>query len=206
MVVLIMVLPVLVLSSCSPKTGGGDNDGIKGSEIAVNYSITDEDFARIKTDFADGRFGYLALLAGSGEYESVTGAFYDVCMITSFIDDSPVARMDALEAVTLNARVSEWAIQFDSYENWGFADFRVITVPAVYVSHFYDEKYEGILVLHGTCEDESGSFDFEIVTRPWGQKWDDIAENNPEFLPQCYKDWYLPLLDSGCTMEELLAR
>ena len=45
-----------------------------------------------------------------------------------------------------------------------------------------------------------GSFDYELVLRPWGALWDDVPAEDLKAKPYFYEDWYLPLVEAGAAM------
>ena len=46
----------------------------------------------------------------------------------------------------------------------------------------------------------SGGFSYEMYLRPWGSLWPDEEDR----LPYYYEDWYLPLIESGEEMPDVL--
>ena len=65
-------------------------------------------------------------------------------------------------------------------------------------------QYDNMLFVQGGYfEDENGSFRYNILLRPWGQLWDDVAQTDPYSLPAGYNEWYLPLIDGGSEMPRL---
>ena len=46
-----------------------------------------------------------------------------------------------------------------------------------------------------------GGFSYEIFLRPWGSKW---PEDDEDKLPYYYKDWYLPLIEAGKDMPDVI--
>lgn len=61
--------------------------------------------------------------------------------------------------------------------------------------------YENMLCVNGAhYESDEGSFDYTIVLRPWGMRWDDVAENAPELLPYFYSNWYIPSIEAGMSI------
>ena len=54
------------------------------------------------------------------------------------------------------------------------------------------------ILFSGTYSDESGSFRFTVIMRPWGQRWEDMGQNIPDY----YTSWYLPLIEAGKPMPE----
>ncbi|WP_130838142.1 DUF5067 domain-containing protein [Lachnoclostridium sp. Marseille-P6806] len=69
----------------------------------------------------------------------------------------------------------------------------------------YFSKWDHIIDIEGHYDDPAGdgSFDYEIVLRPWGMRWDDVMEDEPNNLPYYYEDWYLPLIEDGGEMPEV---
>ena len=59
-----------------------------------------------------------------------------------------------------------------------------------------------LVIDNGHYESEEGSFDYQIVLRPWGTVWDDVESTAPELLPYFYKDWYLRAIDAGEDMPD----
>jgi len=64
------------------------------------------------------------------------------------------------------------------------------------------QSYDELLSIKGKYTDAEGSFDYELVLRPWGISWDDIAEENSDMLPYYYEKWYLPLAEAGEAMPD----
>lgn len=69
----------------------------------------------------------------------------------------------------------------------------------------YFSKWDHMIDIEGHYDDPAGdgSFDYEIVLRPWGMRWDDVMEDEPNNLPYYYEDWYLPLIEDGEEMPEV---
>jgi len=62
--------------------------------------------------------------------------------------------------------------------------------------------YDGAMLLTGSYSDSDGTFDFTVLLRPWGEKWDDVDEDD---VPYYYEDWYLPLIESGAPIPDEFA-
>lgn len=50
---------------------------------------------------------------------------------------------------------------------------------------------------------KTGSFDYSIFLRPWGQKWEDAEDDE---LPYYYESWYLPLIEEGKEMPDEIGK
>jgi hypothetical protein len=61
-----------------------------------------------------------------------------------------------------------------------------------------------MICIDGTYEDpeNEGSFAYKIYLRPWGMDWDDLAAADEEMLPDSYKTWYLPAIQTGEDMQD----
>lgn len=63
--------------------------------------------------------------------------------------------------------------------------------------------FDSILAVeNGRYEGENGSFDYNILLRPWGRTWEDVEASQPQLVPYFYYDWYLPMLANGETMPD----
>lgn len=58
---------------------------------------------------------------------------------------------------------------------------------------------ENMLVISAGGENNTGSFYYTAYLRPWGQDWEDVQEK-----PYHYEDWYLPMVEAGQPMPEML--
>ena len=56
-----------------------------------------------------------------------------------------------------------------------------------------------MLYFDGEYVDEENDIWFYFYLRKWGTSWDDVEAVYPEDVPYYYYDWYLPLIESGCT-------
>ena len=67
--------------------------------------------------------------------------------------------------------------------------------------------YEHLILIEGTYtdpEDSFSHFDYHIYLRPWGLDWADIEEEQPDGLPTYYYDWYLPAIQAGAAMPDVI--
>ena len=62
-----------------------------------------------------------------------------------------------------------------------------------------DTDYEEVLLISGRYEKNGEKYDYFFYLRPWGRDWADIAEADPDLLPEYYADWYLPMIEEGVT-------
>ena len=73
-------------------------------------------------------------------------------------------------------------------------------------------SYGNVIVISGRYYAEAGNsndwIDYYIFLRPWGTRWDDIANGDmsdeiyTDMMPIHYSEWYLPLIDAGKPMPD----
>ena len=57
--------------------------------------------------------------------------------------------------------------------------------------------FENMLIIDGSYDDDNGNvYYYKMIIRPWGQLWDDVAE---ESRPWSYENWYKPMIEDGVT-------
>lgn len=64
--------------------------------------------------------------------------------------------------------------------------------------------YDNLICIDGWYENADGSFHYAMYLRPWGTLWDDISADSPDNLPYYYESWYLPLIEAGKSMPDML--
>lgn len=67
-------------------------------------------------------------------------------------------------------------------------------------------QYDHMICIDGTYEDpeNDGGFDYKICLRPWGMDWEDVAADDAEMLPYYYASWYLPAIQAGEAMPDVI--
>ena len=161
-------------------------------------------------------YGWWTMTGCSGAYESMSGQWWDACAVidigsdytgTVTIWDEDYSRADPMlqASVTLNsAGVGEHGTVMS--ESGYFANLPLehadwIIDPAIN-SRFPD--VENMICIEGWYEDGDDEFYYEVYLRPWGQLWDDFAADYPDDIPYYYDDWYLPLVESGRSMPDVV--
>lgn len=67
--------------------------------------------------------------------------------------------------------------------------------------------FEHMVIIEGTYTDPidaSSYFDYTIMIKPWGMDWADVEEEHPNSLPDSYHDWYLPAIQYGEEMPDVI--
>jgi len=161
-------------------------------------------------------YGWWTMTGCSGAYESMSGQWWDACAVidigsdytgTVTIWDEDYSRADPMlqASVTLNsAGVGEHGTVMSEsgyFTNLPLEHADWIIDPAIN-SRFPD--VENMICIEGWYEDGDDEFYYEVYLRPWGQLWDDFAADYPDDIPYYYDDWYLPLVESGSPMPDVV--
>ena len=161
-------------------------------------------------------YGWWTMTGCSGAYESMSGQWWDACAVidigsdytgTVTIWDEDYSRADPMlqASVTLNsAGVGEHGTVMSEsgyFTNLPLEHADWIIDPAIN-SRFPD--VENMICIEGWYEDGDDEFYYEVYLRPWGQLWDDFAADYPDDIPYYYDDWYLPLVESGSSMPDVV--
>ena len=161
-------------------------------------------------------YGWWTMTGCSGAYESMAGRWWDACAVidigsdytgTVTIWDEDYSRADPMlqASVTLNsAGVGEHGTVMSEsgyFTNLPLEHADWIIDPAIN-SRFPD--VENMICIEGWYEDGEDEFYYEVYLRPWGQLWDDFAADYPDDIPYYYDDWYLPLVESGSSMPDVV--
>ena len=161
-------------------------------------------------------YGWWTMTGCSGAYESMSGQWWDACAVidigsdytgTVTIWDEDYSRADPMlqASVTLNsAGVGEHGTVMSEsgyFTNLPLEHADWIIDPAIN-GRFPD--VENMICIEGWYEDGDDEFYYEVYLRPWGQLWDDFAADYPDDIPYYYDDWYLPLVESGSAMPDVV--
>ena len=161
-------------------------------------------------------YGWWTMTGCSGAYESMSGQWWDACAVidigsdytgTVTIWDEDYSRADPMlqASVTLNrAGVGEHGTVMSEsgyFTNLPLEHADWIVDPAIN-SRFPD--VENMICIEGWYEDGDDEFYYEVYLRPWGQLWDDFAADYPDDVPYYYDDWYLPLVEFGRSMPDVV--
>ena len=161
-------------------------------------------------------YGWWTMTGCSGAYESMSGQWWDACAVIDIgsdytgsvtIWDEDYSRADPMlqASVTLNsAGVGEHGTVMSEsgyFTNLPLEHADWIVDPAIN-SRFPD--VENMICIEGWYEDGEDEFYYEVYLRPWGQLWDDFAADYPDDVPYYYDDWYLPLVEAGSAMPDVV--
>lgn len=154
-------------------------------------------------------FGWWYMTDGTGAYAEYSDTVWDAC-----------ARIEAYE--TMQGLMELWDSDGSSDNliaaiDLGFAnpddtDYGVMSCEGgQFLSMMLESgdwfvdpsqlAYDNIFDFSGEYVDEYGTFSYRVLLRPWGIMWDDLDEG---YYPDCYEDWYLPLVRSGAAMPDTI--
>lgn len=145
-------------------------------------------------------YGWWKMSSASGDWKHMDGYWWDCCAeLVSREDaqllsiwDEDIGKSAGLAGIRLvpgSAAEAESMFMLDaeSLENFSY---KLSSDDFGQLMHI-NGKYRSVT--------HKGGFSFEMILRPWGSRWD-----ASEYLPYYYKDWYLPLIEAGSDMPEII--
>lgn len=161
-------------------------------------------------------YGWWTIKSGTGDYEEYGGYWWDACAMVTI--GQPVEDSSYSATMTIwdtdGSRTSDFIAQLDAtISPYGVGEHGTLFSES---GCFLDDvlehadwivdpaltDFEDLMSIDGEYEGEEGSYSYQIVLRPWGVMWDDMAE---ESLPYSYDYWYLPWVNSGASMPDRLS-
>lgn len=154
-------------------------------------------------------YGWWTLTGGDGEYEELSNEWWDCCVYIDIGSD-------------YTGQIEIWDEDYTREEGLCIADVSLSELGTGEHGTVYSEggmfwncelahadwivdpglvDYENMVWLDGWYEDSYGSFKYDFYIRPWGVLWDDVDE---EALPYLYESWYLPLVEAGALMPDVV--
>ena len=166
-------------------------------------------------DYWNGQwYGWWVIREGTGMYADLAGQRWDLAAEIAY--DAQTTRADITlwdKDTSRSSPIGEVSVLIDPM----FGDFEFGTAGGRGGYFFLDTisagdwfcdpstaPYDNLIVFDGEYADIANSFSYSVYLRPWGQRWDDIEADDPDDLPAHYDDWYLPLIDAGASMPEVL--
>lgn len=164
-------------------------------------------------DFWTGEwYGWWIITGADGGYESSNNKWWDCCAQISIGADYTGSVLIWDEDLPKDNALSEASVTLSSA---GTGEYGTLTSEGGYflrseLAHadwIVDPgimDYDDLISIDGWYEDDNGSFHYSMYLRPWGTLWDDVAADNPDDLPYSYESWYLPLIEAGKSMPDML--
>ena len=150
-------------------------------------------------------YGWWIMNGCSGAYESMEGAWTDLCgvidigedyMGTITLWDEDYSQEDPMvtAAVSLNkAGTGDYGTVYS--EGGWFTDVQLEHADWIVDPGLVD--HENMIWIDGYYENGDDEYHYDIYLRPWGTYWDDVDEDD---RPYFYNDWYLPMIEAKKAM------
>lgn len=159
-------------------------------------------------------YGWTSYSNGTNDYSSLDG-FYMDCMARIEIDENGDGGLILWDEATSvdNPRAGVYV----SVSDGGFPQGRLKSMEGLFsdgdvgnADWLVDPDglgYENLICIEGSYKDPEDFFsgyDYKIYLRPWGLNWADIEADQPDNLPTYYYDWYLPAIQAGAAMPDVI--
>ena len=165
-----------------------------------------------------GWYGWWVVESGTGDYAGSEGSWWDACArielgedgrgTLTLWDDSceagqsiAEARVQAQTDLTTSGRLVSTDGSFLDCPLTG-ADTWYIDAAAPDFMPYHDMIC--ICGVYTDPEDGGNTFVYTIYLRPWGMDWEDVRADDESLLPYYYDDWYLPLIEAGSSMPDVI--
>ena len=185
---------MLLLAGC----GKGDPDTVK-TVVVENGSIDRTAAKTAVTDLSGDWYGWWRMYSTSGDWAHMYGYWWDCCAEIKdgciLLWDEDLPKDNFLAKAELSTRGGDIRCLSGSFldrklksGSWDITLSEDGCGTLMTVSGEYDAVGDG-------------GFSYEIYLRPWGSKW---PEDDKYKLPYYYKDWYLPLIEAGKDMPDVI--
>ena len=196
-------------SSLKRETPSADTTG---SEPTVDSTLTSDPVENgdALLDWWNGEwYGWWKMSGCYGDYESMEGSWWDVCgdidISTDYTGTITLWDEDYTRSEPMaSAEVSLSEIGTGTYGTVTSEGGWFTNVPLEHADWIVDPgllDYDDMIWISGDYEDGDDEFHYDIYLRPWGLYWDDMEEDG---YPYSYTDWYLPLIDAGMSMPDVI--
>ncbi|MGN0167643.1 MAG: DUF5067 domain-containing protein [Acetatifactor sp.] len=192
--------------------------GAAGASMVSGGLETEDDETEAQTPFQEywngDWYGFTSYSNGTNDYTSLDG-FYIDCMAKIEIDENGEGGLILWDEAT---SVDEpRAGVYVSVSDGGFEQGRLKSVEGLFSDGDVGDAdwlvdpdglgYENLICIEGSYKDPDDFFsgyDYKIYLRPWGLDWTDIETDQPANLPDHYYDWYLPAIEAGSDMPDVI--
>jgi len=148
-------------------------------------------------------YGWWKMVNTSGDWAQMDGYWWDCCAEAA--EDGPTVRLllwdEDLPKETLLAVLSIRSGNDGALNCTGGELLSAVMEKDGCTIELRQDGGEKFLTITGHYDAtvKTGSFDYSIYLRPWGQRWEDAEDDE---LPYYYESWYLPLIEDGKEMPD----
>lgn len=185
-----------------------------GSLKPVDGNGTEAELTAYQQYWNGDWYGWISYSNGTNDYSSLDGFYLD-CMARIEIDENGEGALILWDEATsvdnpragVTVCISDGGFEqgrLKSEDGW-FSDGDIGN--ADWLVDPDSLGYENLICIEGSYKDPEDFFsgyDYTIYLRPWGLDWADIEEDQPSGLPEHYYDWYLPNIQTGAEMPEVI--
>ena len=185
---------VLLLAGC----GKDDSDKVK-TVVVENDRISRAEAKTAVTDLSGDWYGWWRMYSTSGDWAHMYGYWWDCC---AEIEDGSMLLWD--EDLPKDNFLAEAELSIHGKDirctGGSFLDRKLKSGSWDII--LSEDDCGTLMTISGKYDAVGkGSFSYKIYLRPWGSKW---PEDDEDKLPYYYKEWYLPLIEAGRDMPDII--
>ena len=188
------VLLMLALAGC----GQGGSDKVK-TVIVESGRVSRAEVKTAATDISGDWYGWWRMYSTSGDWAHMYGYWWDCCAEIKdgrmLLWDEDLPKDNSLAEAELSIHNKDIRCKSGSFldrelksDSWDITLSEDGCGTLMTVSGKYDAVGKG-------------GFSYEIYLRPWGSEW---PVDDKDKLPYYYEDWYLPLIEAGKNMPDVI--
>ena len=185
---------VLLLAGC----GHGGSDKVK-TVVVENDQVSRAEVKTAVTDISGDWYGWWRMYSTSGDWAHMYGYWWDCCAEikdgSMLLWDEDLPKDNFLAEAKLSVHGNDIRCTGGSFldrklknSSWDITLSEDDCGTLMTISGEYDAVGKG-------------GFSYKIFLRPWGSKW---PEDDEDKLPYYYNDWYLPLIEEGKDMPDVI--
>ena len=158
----------------------------------------------IKEKYDGGWYGYLMVTEATGLYESLATYSWDVCGEFTYEETEVDGKKTEIADANFwllndyNSPLLQFITIINDDDSWTAGNVYLFNADECnYIRHSFNTVFNDIMVISIRAEKSDGTIAADLYCRKWGQKWDDVAADNPNNLPFSYNSWYTSYIEAG---------